>query len=255
MTANVSKVELNTIQPLRTLFLQETNFQVRYNACHERGWTDSYLLELDGSRVGYASIKGLEEIRARDAIFEFFVIRSFRKHASSLFRQLLAASGARYVECQSNDLLLSSMLFEHATNIRANVTLFEDDAVTGHVVPGAVVRPRRDSDQIFRHAAEPAGDYVVVVDGEVAGTGGFLRHYNMPFADLYMEVREDCRKRGLGSLLIQEVKKACYLAGRVPAARCNLDNTASRATLVKAGMRVCGFMLTGVAARELQRVT
>lgn len=60
-----------------------------------------------------------------------------------------------------------------------------------------------------------------------------------------MEVRQDRRRRGLGSLLLQDVKKACYLAGRVPAARCDIQNTASRATLSKAGMRVCGFMLTG----------
>jgi RimJ/RimL family protein N-acetyltransferase len=41
------------------------------------------------------------------------------------------------------------------------------------------------------------------------------------------------------------VKKARYHAGCVPAARCDLRNTASRATLAKAGMRVCGFVLTG----------
>ena len=63
--------------------------------------------------------------------------------------------------------------------------------------------------------------------------------------DLYTEVREDCCGRGLGSFLLQELKKECYLAGRVPAARTGLENTASRATLIKAGLRVCGFMLTG----------
>ena len=62
------------------------------------------------------------------------------------------------------------------------------------------------------------------------------------------QVREDCRRRGFGSFLLQEVKKACYLAGRIPAARCGLENTASRATLIKAGLRVCGFMLTGHVA-------
>jgi GNAT superfamily N-acetyltransferase len=245
MTAEAAKVDLAAIQSLRALFLQENNFQIRYNACHERGWTDSYLLTLDGTPVGYGSTKGLDDIPARDCVFEFFVIRPFRKHASPLFRALLAASGASHIECQSNDLLLSSLLFGHATNIASNTVLFEDHAVTEHVVPGAVVRPRCDDDRIFAHTVEPVGDYVVVFQGEVVATGGFLRHYNLPFADLYMEVREDCRKRGFGSFLLQEVKKACYLAGRVPAARCNIQNTASRATLEKAGMRVCGFMLTG----------
>jgi len=60
-----------------------------------------------------------------------------------------------------------------------------------------------------------------------------------------MEVSRDNWGRGYGSFLLQEVKKACYLAGRVPAARCQIENRASWATLIKAGMRVCGFILMG----------
>jgi GNAT superfamily N-acetyltransferase len=98
---------------------------------------------------------------------------------------------------------------------------------------------------VFEHRIEPVGDYVVELGGEIIASGGFLLHYNRPFADLYMEVREDARGRGVGAFLVQELKKESYLAGRVPAARCNLKNTASRATLIKAGLRVCGFMLMG----------
>jgi hypothetical protein len=108
-----------------------------------------------------------------------------------------------------------------------------------------VVRPRRVDDRVFEHTGEPAGDYVLEVGAEIVATAGFLTHYNMPFADLYMEVRADRRRQGCGSFILQEVKKACYLAGRVPAARCGLDNTASRAALIKAGLRECGVMLTG----------
>ena len=60
-----------------------------------------------------------------------------------------------------------------------------------------------------------------------------------------MEVQKDCRKRGYGAYILQEIKKICYQQGRVPVARCNLNNKASQATLKKAGMQVCGFMLTG----------
>ena len=244
MSARAVKAKLKHIQPLRALFLQETNFQIRYNACHERGWTDSYLLKIDDVAVGYGSIKG-RETADRDTAFEFYVIPFFRKLSSLLFRELLAASGVTYVECQSNDRLLSSMLYEFARDIRADVVLFEDHAVTEHVMPDAVIRLRRNGDRVFEHKVEPVGDYVVVLREEVVATGGFMLHYNMPFADLFMEVREGCRRRGFGSLLLQEVKKECYLAGRVPAARTGLENTASRATLIKAGLRVCGFMLTG----------
>ena len=87
-----------------------------------------------------------------------------------------------------------------------------------------------------------AGEYVLERKGEVAATGG---HYNKPFADLYMEVKKNSRRIGLGSYLLQELKKECYLSGRIPAARCNIENMASKATLIKAGLRICGFMLTG----------
>ena len=33
--------------------------------------------------------------------------------------------------------------------------------------------------------------------------------------------------------------------GRVPAARCNISNNASKATLIKAGLTPCGFRLKG----------
>jgi GNAT superfamily N-acetyltransferase len=244
MSARAVKAGLEDIEAFRALFLQEANFQIRYNACHERGWTDSYLLSIDSVEIGYGAIKG-EEIAGRDTVFEFFVIPSFRKHSSLLFRALLRESGVRRIECQSNDLLLSSMLYEFSRNIRAEVVLFEDHAVTAHVIPGADVRRRRRTDDVFEHSVEPAGDFVLERRAEIVATGGFMLHYNKPFADLYMEVREDCRRQGFGSFLVQELKKECCLAGRVPAARCDLRNLASRATLMKAGLRVCGFMLTG----------
>jgi GNAT superfamily N-acetyltransferase len=172
-------------------------------------------------------------------------VQPFKKKASELFRQLLAASMAEFIECQSNDLLLSSMLYEFSNAVSADVVLFEDHFATDYSLPGSMFRPRRADDQIFEHKTEPVGDYVVERSGEIVATGGFFLHYNKPFADLYMEVREDCRCRGIATFLLQEVKKECYLAGRVPAARCNLRNVASRAALTKAGLRICGFMLTG----------
>ena len=98
---------------------------------------------------------------------------------------------------------------------------------------------------MFEHKAEPVGDYVIELNNEVVATGGFLLHYNMPFADLYMEVKKEHRRKGLGSFVIQEIKKQCYLAGRVPAARTGMDNIASRATLIKAGLTIAGFILLG----------
>ncbi|HEV7521516.1 MAG TPA: GNAT family N-acetyltransferase, partial [Candidatus Angelobacter sp.] len=215
-----------------------------YNACHERGWTDSYLLKIDDINVGYGAIKG-QEIKGRDTIFELYVIPPYKKFAGPLFRELISSSGARYIECQSNDLWLSAMLYEFSRDIRSDVVLFEWHSVTEFKIPDAMARPRRADDPIFEHTVEPLGDYVLEVKGEIVATGGFMLHYNVPFADLYMEVRPDCRRHGYATFILQALQKECYLAGRVPAARCPIENIASRAALTKAGLRVCGFMQLG----------
>jgi len=244
MPFKVHKTKLETIQPLRDLFLQEANFQIRYNACHERGWTDSYLLTSDDVEIGYGSIKG-QEIADRDTIFEFYLIHPFRKFSSLIFSELIAVSRVRLIECQSNDVRLTSMLYEFSQNINADVVLFDDHVTTMLTIPEVIFSARKADDSIFEHQVEPIGEYVLGLEGEVVATGGYFLHYNMPFADLYMEVKENFRRKGFGSFILQELKKACYLIGRVPAARCNIQNTASRAALLKAGLKVCGFMLKG----------
>jgi GNAT superfamily N-acetyltransferase len=223
------------------LFLQENNFQIRYNASHERGWTDSYLIIYNNEKIGYGSIKAGN----RDTVFEFYLIPSFRNLSSFVFLELLKSSKVSFIECQSNDFLLTSLLFQYGQNVNSDVILFEDGFTSDIKIHTAIFRKRNDNDIVFEHTSEPVGDYVLEVNKEVVATGGFLLHYNKPFADLYMEVAKAHRKKGFGSFLIQEVKKQCYLAGRVPAARCNMDNIASRATLIKAGLKIAGFMLLG----------
>jgi GNAT superfamily N-acetyltransferase len=245
MDLKITKTSLNDILHLRTLFLQENNFQVRYNACHERGWSDSYLISIDGAHVGYGSVKGRDDLSEREAIFEFYLMPAWRKNSSTIFKKLSAVSGTTYIECQSNDLLLSSMLYEFGQSISSDVILFKDGPVTALEVTGATFRQRMTDEHLFQHNHEPDGDYVIEVNSEVVATGGFLLHYNKPFADLYMEVREDQRQKGYGSLLIQELKKACFISGRVPAARCNISNKASKATLLKGGLEIAGYMLLG----------
>ena len=71
------------------------------------------------------------------------------------------------------------------------------------------------------------GDWVIEADGEVAATGGIALHYNLPYGDIFMEVAEPCRRRGIGRFLVQELKRTCYEIGRIPAVRCHVSNAAS----------------------------
>jgi GNAT superfamily N-acetyltransferase len=209
---------------------------------HERGWSDSYMLSRNGVEVGYGSTYSQNIKGTRETIFEYYIVPHARQQEQALFKALLTMSGASIIEAQSNILLLSNMLHEFAENIYAPVVLFEDETVTQFTMPQVKFRQLQENEKIYTN--DP-GLYVLEYKNDVVANGGFLLHYNKPFADLFMDVKEEYRKLGFGSYLLQEIKKECYLAGRIPAARCNVNNPASRATLVKAGLKVVGHMLIG----------
>ena len=65
-----------------------------------------------------------------------------------------------------------------------------------------------------------------------------------------MEIGEPFRRRGLGSYLVQELKRACYEFGAIPCARCNPSNLASRQTLLKAGFAPVAHILNAHVAAD-----
>ena len=245
MDIRIIRSDISAISTLREQFLFESHCQSRFHATHGRGRSDTYLIHAGGHSIGYGSVKGLEEPTDRDTIFEFHILPPFRDFAAVSFRELIRASEAPFIECQSNHLLLAHQFYQFATDISTTTILFGDLLSTDLQHAGGRVRPRTESDVIFEHRAEPVGDFVLDAGGTIVATGGFLTHYNAPFADLFMEVHPDHRGKGHGSFLVQELKKQCYLSGRVPAARCDLDNAASRATLLKAGMSIAGHIRRG----------
>lgn len=137
------------------------------------------------------------------------------------------------------------MVYEFSKNINSEVVLFEDHMTTNFNLPEVIFRRRKENDDVFGKKDEDAGEYVLEKNEKIVATGGFLLHYNMPFADLYMEVEERSRRKGLGQYIIREIKRECYLSGRVPAARCNISNVASRSTLIKGGLKIAGYMISG----------
>jgi GNAT superfamily N-acetyltransferase len=247
MQLGASLVPSETIRPLRELYRQEMNCQILHDSWHGRGWTDSYLLTLNGHTVGYAAIGG---VRAdpKDTSTEFFVLPIHRGAALPLFRRLIEVSQAKKIESQTNDLLLTLMLFDCASTIERHAVMFDAGFTTNLVVPGATFRRTAEAEKgrIFPHSTEPIGDWLIESDGQIVATGGILFHYNIPYGDIYMEVAELSRKCGFGSFLVQELKRTAYETGKIPAARCNATNAASRATLQKAGMLPCARVLVGM---------
>lgn len=246
MKITVTKTDPGAIQHFRALFLHEANFQFIHNSFHQRGWSDCYSLSVNDMTVGYGATCGQGNwATERNTIFEFYIIPAYRKLAGFIFPELIKVSGVSFIESQSNHFLQVDMLYEFAENIHAGAVLFEDYVATQYEIPGAVFRMRKENEPIFEHEVEGEGDYVLEINGAIVASGGYLLHYNLPYSDLYMEVKEDCRRKGYGSYILQEIKKASYKAGRQTAARCNVDNKVSKMTLLKAGLRVCGYSLTG----------
>ncbi|MEK7729396.1 MAG: GNAT family N-acetyltransferase, partial [candidate division KSB1 bacterium] len=159
----------------------------------------------------------------------------------------LAASKATSIRAQTNDVLLSLLLYDFAREITSETLLFHDALATNHVLPGTTFRKMSEEERahVFAHEVEPVGEWGLEVAGSIVATGGFLTHYNPPYGDIFMEVARPFHRRGYGSFLVQELKRVCYEAGKKPAARCNAANVASRGALEKAGMLMCARILVG----------
>ncbi|MBO9591340.1 MAG: GNAT family N-acetyltransferase [Niabella sp.] len=241
MKLQITKTTLDAIEPFRVLFLNEGGFQFVCNKCHLYGWADTYLFTVDGINAGYGAVWGSDKREDRDTIFEFYLQPPYRGMASRIFREFQRTSNTLQVESQTNDPLLTAMLYETTRNIYAEAILFEEQYTTRLAVPGVAFRKRKTTDDM----GDDDSTHVLVRDDVIVASGGLMLNYNIPYADIYMQVKEPFRGLGLGALIVQELKKeACHM-GRVPAARCNIENLASKATLLKAGFRICGFRIRG----------
>jgi RimJ/RimL family protein N-acetyltransferase len=94
------------------------------------------------------------------------------------------------------------------------------------------------------------GEWVVEIDGAVVARGGILFHYNRPYGDIHMSVNEPFRRRGIGTYLVQELKRLCYELGTIPCARCSTTNAPSRRTLQRAGFVPFAHILSGSLSRS-----
>ena len=248
MNIEVSRVDVAVIVPLREIYRQEMNCQIVHDSFPGRGFSDPYVIRVEGEIAGYGLVANRHY---PDAVHEFMTLRAHRGAALRMFRQLLEFSSAGKIRAQSNDRLMLGMLHDCATNITADAVLFTDAATTHLPCPGGTLSPVTEADHagLFTHRHEPVGDWMIERDGVAVATGGALFHYNPPYGDIYMEVHEAYRLRGYGSYLVQELKRICYEEGKIPAARCGISNTASRLTLEKAGLLPCGHLLMGDLVR------
>ena len=234
--------------PLRVRYREEMNCQIVHDSIHLRpGWTETHFLHIDGPAVGFASVAIDGPWKEQRTILEFYVLPEDRNRAFMLFEALLAIADCKAMEVQSNDSLVTVMLHTFAKDVLTEKIVFRDAYTTSLTSGGAVPRCLTSEAQTRASLQErrAATDFVLELGDQPVGQGSILYHYNVPYVDLAMEVNESVRRRGFGSYIIQELKRAAYELGAVPGARCNPTNVASRQTLQKAGMVPCASMLVG----------
>jgi GNAT superfamily N-acetyltransferase len=244
----VERVELREIEPMRDMYRHEMQCQIIHDSIHARpGWSQEYLITDGDSKVGYGSVVVAGPWKAKPTVYEYFVLPQHRRRVFDFFLALLAACGTNEIETQSNDVLLTAMLHTFAPAVTSEAILFHDRLTTSHAPPDALFRRAtpNDLEQFAQQGLDTEAKWLVEVEGVVAATGDILFHYNRPYGDIYMKVGEAFRRRGLGTYLVQELKRICYEGGSIPAARCNRKNIASRQTLQRAGFVPCGHGLKG----------
>ena len=241
MRIEIRPVEFAEVESLRELYRSEAKCQIIHDSALARGMADPYLIMVNDRIGGYGGVWNRFDV---GRVLEFYTLPPVRSAAQPMFRELIAASKATSIEAQTNMPLMMTMLFDFAHGILQEKILFEDGFTTAIPSPPGVFR-RAELGDSMPDAKEELGEWVFESKGRVVATGGFLCHYNPPYGDVYMSVAESHRMQGIGSFLVQEVKRVCYEAGRKPAARCNPENEASRRTLQKAGMLPVARLLAG----------
>jgi len=248
---SVTPVSLADIATLRDAFRAEMATQIVHDSIHaRRGWTTEWAINEANRLVGYCSVAVGGPWRDRPTFYESFVVPERRSRSFAFFEAFLESARPPAFEVQSSDVFTTTAALTYAREITIDRIVFRDGETTTYTIPGATVRRVTPMAQIQTAIAarQGGGEWVVELDGAVVGRGGILFHYNVPYGDVYMEIDEPFRRRGLGSYLVQELKRACRELGAIPAARCSPSNPASRHTLQRSGFLPCAQILAGVFA-------
>ena len=236
MDVTVEPCAFSRIAHLRAAYRAEAQCQIVRDSILGRGMADPFAV-LHGDRVvGYA---GIWNRYTPGRLMEFFVVPEVGSEARSIFGEVLRVSGATEAEAQTNlapqyELVRAHLAMEETENL-----LFGDGEAFPLERDDLRVRAREPDD------VGPAGEWVVESDGVVVGAGGLTTHYNPTYVDIYMAVEEQARGRGVGSFLVQELRRIARGGGSIPAARCDPSNRASRRTLLRGGLREVGRIVAG----------
>ena len=248
MPITVRRADHSEIASMRDAFRREMDAQIVHDSIHARsGWTLEYLLGEGNAKIGYGSVAVAGPWRDKPTVYEFYLKPEYRSRAFEAFDAFLAGSNPQAFEVQTSDVLSTVTVLTFARDIGTEKVVFHDDVTTTLHANGVTLRCVTPHDEIQAaiEQRQGGGEWVAELDGAVVGRGGVLFHYNRPYGDVYMEVGEPYRRRGIGSYLVQELKRITYELGAIPCARCSPTNAASRRTLQRAGFVPFAHILFG----------
>src|SRR4051812_3292686 len=130
MVIAISPVPLDEVLPLRELYRREMNCQIVHDSLPGRGFGELFLIRTDGRVAGYGFVMGYRG-EPKDMIREFFILPAYRGAALPIFRKLIEASRAARIMAQTNDVLLTLMFYDCASEITSDTVVFHD-ALTTH---------------------------------------------------------------------------------------------------------------------------
>jgi len=89
------------------------------------------------------------------------------------------------------------MMHTYGCNLASEEIVFRDGLTTAHAANGASLEQLTPGEEILAclDRRQGGGEWLLEVNGTVAGKGRILFHYNRPFGDIYMEVSERCALR------------------------------------------------------------
>ena len=215
MEWSADKTTYAVVEPMREAYRAEAACQIVHDSALRRGIADPYLLKIDGETVGYG---GVWNRYYEGRVMEFHLDRGSRRYAVPLLEALVSGSKAVHIEAQTNMPLILCMAHDFADTLAVEAILFADTEDMRLDAPNLGSLTFREVENVEPNHPD-SRDYALELEGQPVVTGGYLCHYNPPYADVHLEVDERFRKQGLGSYFVQQVKRVAYVNGKIPVCR------------------------------------
>jgi GNAT superfamily N-acetyltransferase len=229
--------------------------QIVHDSIHARlGWTLEYVITHGDRAIGYGSSRSPGRGATGRPYTSSISIRH-RSRAFELFDAFLDASNPHAFEVQTSDTLDHHVRRTHETSAPSGsyFAMARPRCITRTAPRCDASRRRRNPDRDRGTAGRRGLGRRDRRSGRRAGRDAVS--LQPAYGDIYMDVDEPFRRRGIGAYLVQELKRICYELGAIPCARCSTTNEPSRRTLQRAGFVPFAHILFGSLGRPDRRRT